>query len=435
MIQLQLLTGMRPGEVVVMRPADIDRSEEVWTYTPAQHKTLHHGHDRVVYLGHKAQELLQPYLLRPDHDYLFSPAEADKDRREALHADRTTPLSCGNTRGSNRQANPRKMPGARYTEQSYYRSIQYACAKAFASPQPLAKRDNETIAQWRGRLTPEQQTQLKTWDKQHRWHPNQLRHMAAERTRLRQAPSVSVGQLESQVAQHMNAVMTASSDTPVNRQRANVLGQCVEKAAYPTGIFSLSVPTGGGKTLASLTFALKHAQSNNLRRVIYAIPFTSIIEQTADAFRKACGPHSAQVLEHHSNLDPERQTVWSRMRSENWDSPLIVTTNVQFFESLFAIRPQLRNTRERGSMVATAWLRDRRSMNRICCCQCPSVQANGDEHVDMVARRRAKAASRNKLAAARAAGSGTCVPRFGTASVEPKFCARREKSRLFTAPS
>lgn len=126
----------------------------------------------------------------------------------------------------------------------------------------------------------------------------------------------------------------------VNQARARVLEECRAKSAQPRGHFSLTVPTGGGKTLSSLAFALAHARTHRLRRVIYAIPFTSIIEQNADVFRRALGALSGDaMIEHHSNLDPARETVWGRLAAENWDAPLIVTTNVQLFESLFANRP------------------------------------------------------------------------------------------------
>jgi CRISPR-associated endonuclease/helicase Cas3 len=139
--------------------------------------------------------------------------------------------------------------------------------------------------------------------------------------------------MEEKVAQ---LKVAQSADTPVNRIRADVLAQCRKQAALPSGMFSLTVPTGGGKTLSSLAFALEHAKHHAKRRVIYAIPYTSIIEQTADVFRGIFGKDN--VVEHHSNFDVDRETTRSRLAAENWDAPLIVTTNVQLFESLFAAR-------------------------------------------------------------------------------------------------
>lgn len=132
--------------------------------------------------------------------------------------------------------------------------------------------------------------------------------------------------------------------TPVNQRRAEILDACRTKAEEPPGLFSLTVPTGGGKTLSSLTFALHHAARHGLERLIYVIPFTSIIEQNAAVFREVLGEES--VVEHHSNFRPllepaEDDAVASdkhRLATENWDAPLVVTTNVQFFESLFANR-------------------------------------------------------------------------------------------------
>ncbi|MBS6051875.1 MAG: CRISPR-associated helicase Cas3' [Haemophilus haemolyticus] len=130
----------------------------------------------------------------------------------------------------------------------------------------------------------------------------------------------------------------------LNRLRSEILDHAVEQAAQPQGLFTLTVPTGGGKTFTSMAFALEHAKHHGMRRVIYVIPFTSIIEQNAAEFRKAFGELGEQaVLEHHSTFDDgklqnEATKDKLRLASENWDAPIVVTTAVQFFESLFADR-------------------------------------------------------------------------------------------------
>jgi CRISPR-associated endonuclease/helicase Cas3 len=129
-------------------------------------------------------------------------------------------------------------------------------------------------------------------------------------------------------------------DTPVNVERRRVLEWCRRAADSPRGAYTLTVPTGGGKTLSALAFALHHAKHHDLRRVIIALPFTSIIDQTVavlrDVFVPALGPNI--LVEHHSAIDPPHDTRANQLASENWDAPLIVTTQVQLFESLFANR-------------------------------------------------------------------------------------------------
>lgn len=152
----------------------------------------------------------------------------------------------------------------------------------------------------------------------------------------------SLDELERRLIRHLEKLSASAPDTLVNRGRATILKACIDRAAEVPGFFSLTVPTGGGKTLSSLAFALRHAVTHGLRRVIYVIPFTSIIEQNAQVFRRALGPEA--ILEHHSNFEypGEDSDDWTDqvarlyLATENWDAPLVVTTSVQFFESLFA---------------------------------------------------------------------------------------------------
>jgi len=134
---------------------------------------------------------------------------------------------------------------------------------------------------------------------------------------------------------YMAALAASADNTPVNTIRDDILRQCREKAILNPGLFSLTVPTGGGKTLSGMAFALRHAVQHKKQRIIYVIPYTSIIEQTAGTFRDI---FSNNVVEHHANLDPDKEDARSHLAAENWDAPIIVTTNVQFFESLFAAR-------------------------------------------------------------------------------------------------
>ncbi len=164
MIRLQLLTGMRPGEVMQMRPCDIDMGGPIWVYRPTRHKTEHHGRQRVIYLGPKSQDVLRPFLSENGTAWLFSPRQAmahiHRDRRAA----RQTPMTPSQA-ARKRKRFPRRAPGDCYDRRSYAWAIRRACDAAF----PMAKQlKEEHHAAWR---------------REHRWSPNQLRHNAATELR------------------------------------------------------------------------------------------------------------------------------------------------------------------------------------------------------------------------------------------------------------
>lgn len=157
MVRFQRLTGARPGEVCGLRPCDVERSGKVWHYIPAEHKTEHHGRQRTIYIGPQAQDVLRPYLLRAETAHCFSPADSEKQRRAEQHANRKTPLSCGNKPGTNRKRAPKRTPKESYTKDSFNRAIRRGVDKA-----------------------------NKQRDKDHqleKWSPNRLRHSKATEVR------------------------------------------------------------------------------------------------------------------------------------------------------------------------------------------------------------------------------------------------------------
>lgn len=166
-------------------------------------------------------------------------------------------------------------------------------------------------------------------------------HRLENKPLLRGAPQPELRELRLRLNDFFGQFQT---DSPVNQLRASILQHVRAQASLAPGLFSLTVPTGGGKTLASLAFALDHAIAHGLRRVIFVIPFTSIVEQNAAVFRRALGDLGCSVLEHHSALIDEtgksaQAREKTRLAMENWDAPIVVTTAVQFFESLYAARP------------------------------------------------------------------------------------------------
>ena len=171
MVRVQRLTGMRPQEVCLLRPRDLDRSGDVWIFRPQWHKTEHHGRGRIVLIGPQAQAILLRYLARDADMYCFRPVDSEAKRRAAQHAVRKTLLSHGNRPGTNVKRHPRVQPGDRYDVAAYRRAIHRACDLAFCHPEMLGVNERE--------LSASQLIELKKWRSSHRWSPNRLRHAAA----------------------------------------------------------------------------------------------------------------------------------------------------------------------------------------------------------------------------------------------------------------
>jgi integrase len=199
MAELQRLTGMRPGEVCRLRGMDLEVSGPVWVYRPGSdqglegdHKTAHHGHERIVLIGPRAQEFLTPWLKTDLTAYLFSPLEAEALRNAARRQKRKSPMTPSQTARKPKH-DPKRPRGKRYRVAAYRLAIYRACDRAFLPPAPLAKREDETLREWRARLTTQDKAELRRWRKVHRWHPHQLRHNAA--TVLRKEYGIEVAKI------------------------------------------------------------------------------------------------------------------------------------------------------------------------------------------------------------------------------------------------
>ena len=168
MVRLQRLTGARPGEICLIRPCDVERSNEVWTYRPHSHKTEHHEHHRTIFIGPKAQAILRPYLLRPAESYCFVPQESMKQFRADQRARRRTKVQP--SQQNRKKSTSKRSPGERYMRSSYYRAILRACERAGVP----------------------------------KWHPNQLRHSAGTEIRREfglEAAQVALGHARADVTQ------------------------------------------------------------------------------------------------------------------------------------------------------------------------------------------------------------------------------------------
>lgn len=201
LMDLQQLTGARPGELLGLRACDLETGGQgsVWMFRLRDHKNAHRQIERAIYFGPKAQQVLRPFLLnRPLDAFLFSPREAEAERRAVLHSKRKTPMSCGNRPGTNRSEAPAHKPGSRYTTASYRKAIDRACDEAFPPPERLRARVRpdgrpETRRELLERLAPKERAELAAWREEHRWHPSQLRHAAA--TRIRAEHGLEAAQL------------------------------------------------------------------------------------------------------------------------------------------------------------------------------------------------------------------------------------------------
>ena len=185
MIELQRLTGMRPGEVMIMRACDLDVTGDVWLYRPYEHKTQHHGHERIVDLGPRAQAIVKQFLKLDRQAFLFSPKEAEAERSAERRRERKTPMTPSQAK-RRRKTNPKRAPMDRYTTNSYRRAIERGCELAFRHPDtPHLGAEHLTRGQRteREKWEAEHAAELKAWRKAHRWHPHQLRHNFATRIR------------------------------------------------------------------------------------------------------------------------------------------------------------------------------------------------------------------------------------------------------------
>jgi integrase len=201
MVQVQRYTGMRPGEVIIMRGRDLDMRGRVWMFTPESHKTEHHGRKRVIFLGPRAQAVLKPFLKADLNAYLFSPKDGWEEHLAGRRAARRSPMT-PSQRKRQRKTKLKRAPGNYYTTQSYERAIREACDRAFPLPATLVEE------------------QAKCWRREHRWSPNQLRHTAA--TYLRKEFGIEAARV---VLGHRSAAVTEIYAELDIMKAAEIMGQ------------------------------------------------------------------------------------------------------------------------------------------------------------------------------------------------------------------
>jgi len=198
MIQLQRMTGMRPGEVCILRASDIDMTGRVWLYNPSHHKTEHHDIDRAIAIGPRAQEIIRPYLTMKPTAYLFSPAAAERERNEDRRKARETPLTPSARARRNRQRS-HGGKGDVFTVDVYRRAIARACERAFPLPAGLAEPKRGAT----GAAADAMRQKIREHRETHHWHPHQLRHNAA--TALRKEYGVDAARV---ILGHRSAAVT-----------------------------------------------------------------------------------------------------------------------------------------------------------------------------------------------------------------------------------
>lgn len=182
LIRLQRLTGARPGELLPLRAVDLNTTANPWVFRPEKHKTSYRDGERVIHFGPIAQSILQPYMLtKPVGVPLFSPRDAARNRRRRRRTDATRSAQSDTPQkpSDGPTGSAQRRPGAHYDLASYRRAIHRACDEAFPPPALLARLKNETAAQHQERLTEAQWEELRQWQREHRWSPNQIRHTAA----------------------------------------------------------------------------------------------------------------------------------------------------------------------------------------------------------------------------------------------------------------
>lgn len=207
MVRLQRLVGARPTEICILRPCDIDRSGDVWIYTPSHHKTEHHGRARTIMIGPKAQEILARYLLRPADSFCFSPAETMAAHYEGRHAARKTPINQGNRPGSNKKRSRKRPPSDHYTQSSYGHAVARGVKRINAETVERFKKLGQTPTE--ADLVP-------------RWSPNQLRHAVGTEIRRKfglEAAQVVLGHARADVTQ-----VYAERDLELAREVAKKIG-------------------------------------------------------------------------------------------------------------------------------------------------------------------------------------------------------------------